>query len=338
MRAGLLTTIPLAALLGNLTIAQLVLVSLLTGIARVFFDVGYQSYIPSVTGKGDVLAGNSAMETVRALGQAAGPGLGGWSVTLWGAANVVLIQSAAFVASAASLLAIRTREPDAVRPPRQTRLAAEIEEGLVFVARTRVLRATALTSTACNFSFAMASAVSFIFMVREIGLSAAAVGIVLSLGALTAMLGAALTPRLARRVGSARIVWLSLAVTGPVTLLGPLAQPGGLAGLIVLGTAAGELGQIIYAITNVSLRQRLCPERMLGRTNATMRFLMMGLFPLGALLGGALGELIGLRPTLCLASMIIVLSPLPVCTALRTVRDVEDIPPWRLPCDRSPFG
>ena len=335
IRAVLLGSIPVAALLGVLTITQLIVVSLLSGFARVFFDIGYQSYLPAVVGQDGLLTGNSAMETLRATGQVAGPGLGGWLVAVAGAANVVLIQAVTFAVSAVSLVAIRTREP--ATPPREnrSRLRAEVKEGLLFVARTRLLRATAITSTAGNFAFALASAVSFLFMLRTVGLSAIAIGIVLALGSLTVIAGAAWTPRLARRFGSARIMWLSLAVTGPIALVSPLAQRGWLAVLLVVGTAAGEFGQIIYAITNVSLRQRLCPDHLLGRVNATMRFLMMGLFPLGALFGGILGELVGLRPTLLLAGGIIVASTVPVYRALRGIRDVEDVPAWSV-TDTSP--
>jgi len=196
------------------------------------------------------------------------------------------------------------------------------------VGRNPILRATAITSAASNFSFALASAVTFIFLARTLHLSPAVIGIVIAAGSVTVMLGAALTPRLSRALGSARIIWLSLAVSGPLTLLTPLAQPGWAVVLVFLGMAAGEFGQIIYAITNVSLRQRLCPDRMLGRVTATMRFLIMGLFPLGALTGGVLGELIGARPTLWVAGAIIVLSPVPLLLALRHARDVEDLPDW----------
>ena len=328
VRALLLASIPVAALLGILTIAQLVVVSLLSGFARVFFDVAYQSYLPAVVGKDGLLTGNSAMETVRATGQVAGPGLGGWLVALAGAANVVLIQAVTFAVSAGSLMAIRTREPALPARTDRPRLRAEIKEGLLFVARTPLLRATAITGTAGNFSFALASAVSFLFMLDTLALSSVAIGIVLALGSLTVIAGAAWTPRLARRFGSARIIWLSLAVTGPIALVSPLAHRGWLVVLLVIGTAAGEFGQIIYAITNVSLRQRLCPDHLLGRVNATMRFLMMGLFPLGALLGGVLGELLGLRPTLVLAGGIIAASAVPVYRALRGVCDVEELPAW----------
>jgi MFS family permease len=339
-RMGLLATIPLAALFGVLSVAQLVVVSLLTGFARVFFDVAYQSYVPSVIGRGRVLAGNSAMETIRASGQVVGPGLGGLLVTLVGAAGVVLIQSVTFLVSALSLAAIRRPEP---RPEHHSaspagspleasapkpRLWSQIREGLAFVAHNPILRATAITSAAGNFSFAVASAVTFIFMARTLHLSPAVIGIIVAAGSVTVMLGAALTPRLSRRFGSARIIWLSLAVTGPIGLLSPLAQPGWTVVLIFVGMAAGEFGQIIYAVTNVSLRQRLCPDRMLGRVTATMQFLIMGLFPLGALLGGVLGEVIGARATLWVAGAIIVLSPVPLFLALRHTRDVDELADW----------
>lgn len=325
-RALILGSIPLAAVLGLLSITQLIMVSLLTGFARVFFDVGYQSYLPSVIGRDRVLAGNSSIEFVRASGQVVGPGLGGALVSLIGAASVVLVQAVTFVVSAVSLAAVHHREDPIEAPSRRPRLWLEVREGLSFVLRNRMLRATAITSATGNFSFAVASAVNFIFMTRALELTAAAIGLILALGSVTVMIGAALTPRMSRRFGSARLIWLSLAVTGPLTLLGPLAQPGWAVVLIVVSIAAGELGQIVYAITNVSLRQRLCPDRMLGRVNATMRFLIMGLFPAGALAGGLLGELIGLRGTLWVAGALIVLSPVPLWLALRGTRDVQDLP------------
>lgn len=334
-RTVLLATIPLAAAFGVLTITQLVVVSLLIGVARVFFDVGYQSYIPSVVGRDRVLAGNSSMETIRASGQVVGPGIGGWLVAFIGAANVVVIQAVTFAVSAVSLMAIRTPEPVIPRRANQPRLRAQIMEGLAFVGRNRILRATAIASAASNFSFAIASAVSFIFMSRTLELSPTAIGVTIAVGSVTVMIAAALTPRFSRLVGSARIIWLSLAVTGPAALLGPLAQPGWWVALLILSIAAGEFGAIIYAITNVSLRQRLCPENMLGRVTATMRFLIMGAFPLGAFIGGILGELVGLRGTLWIAGIIILLSPIPLFLALRYTRDIEELPSWHTEPERE---
>ena len=327
-RAVLLATIPLAAAFGVLTIGQLVAVSLLSGFGRVFFDIGYQSYLPCVIGSEHVLSGNSALQSVRSGGQIAGPGIGGWLVTAIGAANVVLVQAASFVVSAVALLAVGTREPRAIAVPNRPSLRADVLAGLAFVWRNQVLRATAITSAGNNLGFAIASAVAFIFMSRRLDLSPAAIGLIVGAGSLTVLIGAAVTPALSRRVGPVRLIWVSLAVTGPLTALGPLAQPGPLVVLLVLGSAVGELGQIVYAITNVSLRQRYCPEGMLGRVNATMQVLIMGLFPLGALLGGVLGEVIGVRGTLWASVGVAVVSTLPLFRVLRGARSYVDLPAW----------
>ncbi|MGN6760443.1 MAG: MFS transporter [Leifsonia sp.] len=327
-RAALLATIPLAAVFGILSLGQLLLVSLLAGVSRVFFDVGYRSYLPSVIGRDRVLAGNSSLEFVRASGQVAGPALGGVLVTLIGAASVLLVQAGTFVVSALCLLGIRARE-DAPAPSsagRPRRMREEIAEGLGFVLRSRVLRATTVASALGNFSFAIASAVNMVFLSRTLGLSPALIGVVIAVGSVTVMIGAAFTTRLSRAVGSVRIVWLSLAFTAPLALLGAFAQPGWWTLLIVVGIAAGEFGQIVYAIAQVSVRQQVCPDRMLGRVNATMQVVVMGLFPLGAIVGGVLGDAVGARSTLILAGALLLLCPALLWRALRGLRDVSDLP------------
>ena len=336
VRALLLLAVPIAAWCGRLDITQLVVVALLAGVARVFFDVGYQGYLPSVLGTGQVLAGNSAMETARAAGQFAGPGLGGWLIGLIGAADVVGVQAVTFAVSALSLLLIRTRRAPSPQPRERRGLTRQVREGLAFVVHDRVLRAVAVTSAMSNFAFAVSSAVTMIFLTRMLGLSPSLVGLVVGAGSIAAMAGAAMTPRLSRRWGSARVVWLALAVTGPVTLVGPAAQPGWRTGLAVVAGMAGELGQIVYAITNLSLRQVLCPGHLLSRVNATMRFVILGLAPLGALVGGAMAEAVGIRATLFAAQALIVAAPLPVYLALRRTREMSDLANERLQQEHQP--
>ncbi|MFC7625216.1 MFS transporter [Microlunatus sp. GCM10028923] len=324
VRAALLATIPAAAALGRLSILQLIMVALLVGAARVFFDIGYRSYLPTVTGRDRVLAGNSVLEFVRASGQVTGPGLGGLLVALIGGAGVLALQAGTFALSAITLLAIRTRE---VRPAQAPRRRGEIREGLHYVWRQPLLRATAAASALGNLSFAIASAVSTIFLARTLGLSPALIGLIIASGSATVLAGAALTPRLARRWGSVRLSWLSLAVTAPLSIVGVLAQPGWSTMLVIIGIAAGELGQIVYAITSLSLRQRTCPDHLLGRVNATMTVLIMGLFPLGALAGGALGDLIGPRATLLVAGVLLSLAPILLYAGLRGVPEPDEAGP-----------
>jgi MFS family permease len=325
VRALLLATIPLAALFGILSMWQLLVVALLAGVARVFFDVGYRSYLPAVIGRDRVLAGNSSLEFVRASGQVAGPALGGVLVALIGAASVVLVQAGTFAVSALCLVGIRAHEDLPERPEARPRMRDEIAEGLGFVFRSRVLRATAIASALSNFSFAIASAVNMVFLSRTLGLSPALIGVVIAVGSVTVMVGAAFTTRLSRAVGSVRIVWLSLALTAPLSLAGALAQPGWWTLLVVLGIAAGEFGQIVYAITQVSIRQQVCPDRILGRVNATMQVVVMGLFPVGALIGGVLGDAIGARWTLVVAGALLLVCPVALWVALRGVREVSEL-------------
>ncbi len=325
-RALFLASIPVAAWLGWLTMAQLLIVAFLVGFARVFFDVGYRSYIPTVVGRDNVLAGNSAMEFLRAGGQVAGPGLGGILVSLIGAANVVAAQAVTFAVSALTLAGIRVREEPRDPSADSGTLWSRVAEGLRFVIHHRVLRATAIASATSNFSFAISSAVTIVFLSRDLGQPAWVVGLVLAAASVTVMLGAATTPRAARAVGSARIVWVSLAVTSPFTLMVAFATPGlGLA-IAVVGMAAGEIGQIVYSISNVSLRQRVAPDAILARVNATMQFAIMALFPLGALVGGILGELMGTRLTLLVAGAVGLIAPVVLYLAIRGYRDVDDLP------------
>ncbi|RWZ59625.1 MFS transporter [Labedella populi] len=326
-RAVLLATIPAAAWFGWLTMAHLLVVSFLVGTARVFFDVGYQSYVPTITGRDRVLAGNSAMEFLRSGGQVAGPGIGGALVSLAGAANVVLLQAIGFVVSAVTLAGIRAVETSHDPTAHSGTMWVRVRAGFRFVVHHRVLRATALASAASNLSFAIASAVTFVFLSRDLGQPAWILGLLIAAGSVAVMVGAALTPRLARTIGSARVIWVSLAVTTPFVLLVPAATPGWGLAIALLGFAAGELGQIVYSITNVSLRQRLTPDHLLGRVNATMRFLIMAFFPAGALLGGVLGELIGTRWTLVVAGAVALTAPVVLVRALRRHRDVEEFDP-----------
>ena len=326
-RAVLLSTIPLAALLDVLGIAQLVVIAVLTGFARVFFDVAYQSYLPTVVGKDRVLAGNSFMETIRASGQFAGPGLGGWLISVVGAATVIFVQAATLLISALCLLGIRATEAPVTAVRRGLR--REVVEGLIFVRSNRVLLALAWASGVCNFTFALASAVTIVFMAQELRMSATVIGLVMAASALASMAGAAMTPWLGRLVGSARIVWLALIVPAPLGFIPPFVNPGWLGiALLIVSFAAGELGQIVYSISALSLRQRLCPDRLLGRVNATMRFLIMATFPFGALIGGALGEMVGLRAALLIICVVGLLAPLPAYLVLRGTHHVEDLHPW----------
>lgn len=322
VRAVAMASIPLAAVAGVLTMAQLYLVALVTGVATVFFDVAHQSFVPHLLPKDQLVPGNGALEIIRSSAQVAGPGLGGGLVQLLGASLAIVADAVGYLLSALFLWGIKQPES---RPERVagTSLRQDIGEGLRFVFGHRLLRVIAVTTGLANFFSATLMATQSVFLVRVLGLAPGVVGLVLAASAVGGLAGALCAGRLAARFGQARIIWLSALATGPFALLWPLAGRGAGAALFAVGSGVVFFGAVVYNVAQVSFRQALCPPRLLGRMNATLRFLMWGTLPLGALAGGALAEAFGARTALawCAAGFLVVPLPL-LLSPLRRMRDL----------------
>ncbi|PWR10675.1 MFS transporter [Micromonospora sicca] len=327
VRCAALVTVTVAAALSRLTLPLLMTMAAVMAVMRVVFDIGHQSYLPRLLDRKDLLRGNCTVEVVRSSGQVAGPSLGGWLTQLVGATNTLLVDAVSFLVSAACLARIRVREPTPA-PTGRADTVHQAREGLSFVLANPVLRAIAATGALSNLLFTAATALIILFLVDTVGFSPGTAGMLMSAAPAAALLGAATAARLARRVGSARIIWLSLAVTSPCNLLVPLTGRGWAATLFVAGFLGSGMGQVIYGITQITYRQSTVPARLQCRVNASMRFLVMGALPLGGLLGGALGGLLGVRPTLFLIGVGLTLTPIPLLLSpLRHARDVDDLPP-----------
>ncbi len=325
-RAVMLASLPVAAHYQVLTMAQLYLVALVNGVFTVFFDVAYQSYLPSLVGRDHLVEGNAKLQGTQSVAQVAGPSLGGFLVQLLTAPYALLVDSVSYLWSAVCVTAIRHREP---RPQRtaDTNLVREIREGLGFVLGHPLLRAIAACTGVFNLFGGAVSAMLIIVLARDLDLPAGVIGLLFSASAVGGLLGALVARRIAEWVGQGQAIWLSAALTAPFGLVMPFLQRDWTLGLFVLAQLVLYGGAVVYNITQVSFRQGLCPDRLLGRMNATMRFLVWGTLPLGGLLGGALGSLVGVRPTLfvgvagtCLAFLPIYLSP------LRTMRELPSLP------------
>jgi MFS family permease len=321
-RFTLLLSVPIAWWAGVLTLAQLLVVVLLVGIATLFFDIAYQSYLPSLVGREHLLEGNAKLQAVQSVAQIAGPGAAGVLVQLVNAASTVLITGLGYLTSALFLLRIRAREPEPDRGA-HARLLPQIGEGLRFVFSDKPLRAIVGTTGTANFFGGAFNAVYVLFLTRTVGLAPAAVGILLAVGGAGGILGALCSGALTRRIGQARAIWLVPLCALPGHLLLPLAAPGWRLGLAGFGAAVGWFGIIIYNVAAVSYRQAICPDRLLGRMNASVRFVVWGVIPLGGLLGGALGEGLGLRGALWVAVTGEAAAVLwVVCSPLRHMRDL----------------
>lgn len=305
-RALALVSIPLAYSVDLLTMAQLYVVVLATGVLTVFFDVAYMAYLPSLVERDDLVEGNAKLEISRSGAQVAGPAMGGGLVGWLGAAAAVWVDAASFLASAVALAGIRTREEVPEREADEAgvhiRMRTQIAEGVGYVWRHPYLRPLACSTATFNLFGTMGFSIVLLFAVRELGVEAGHVGLILGLGNLGFVAGAALTGRATARLGVGRTIWVSGLVSGLGPWLLVPATPSTAVVLLVAGIALGSSGIPAYNINQVSLRQAITPQRLQGRMHATMRFVVWGTMPLGGFLGGALGTLIGLRPTLAVSA------------------------------------
>ncbi len=323
LRAALLATIPAAAFAQRLSMAQLYMVIALTGFCTVFFDVAYESYLPSLVERRDLVEGNSKLAQSSAVAEIVGPGLTGVLVQLITAPIAILFDAISFLISAFSVWLIRKPEAAAlVRSER--RVAGEAMAGLRFIIGHPLLRPLACFSACGFFCFGFIGTLYVLYAIRELRMPASALGVVIAVGGAGALLGASLAPRLTRALGLGRtLMGTMLLVVVSYTLMvlahGPL--PIAFA-LLALQQLFGDMGFAIFNINELALRQTVAPPDVVGRVNGAMQILTRGVYPLGALAGGALAQSIGIRPTLAVAVAGVALSILwLIASPVRTLRE-----------------
>jgi predicted MFS family arabinose efflux permease len=285
----------------------------LTGIFTVFFDVSYQSYLPVLVDRANLIEGNTKLEISRSVAQVSGPAIAGFLIQWIGGAKAVAIDALSFLLSAVALSTIEKPEP---QPQPSTASGAtgflpEIKEGLEVVFKNPILwRIAGCTATWNLGSNMVFGAVFLVFAYRQLRLSVATVGIVFAIGSIGGLAGAMMAAWVARQLGVGRTLAIASAVGGLAILALPAVQviaPVPL--LAALGFVQG-VGGPIYNIAQVSLRQAITPDRVQGRMNATMRTIVWGTIPLGAFIGGILGTSIGLVQTIVLGGIVSVAASL----------------------------
>lgn len=316
LRAATLLSIPIAWLCGGLGLPQLYIVAAVVGIITVFFDVANQSYLPEIVDSRLIGDGNgklgASQETARVAGPAAASGL----VGLLGAPLVIAVTSVCMGLSSLFVSRIRHRElpPD---PVERRPLVSEIREGLAFVLHHRLLRRIVACTGCSNFASSAMFALFILYVIRTLGLSQYTLGIIFSAGAVGGILGALTSAWFQNRIGEGRAIPASAVVGGLAFLTTPAASVLPPVPTLIIGGFATSWAVVVYNVTQVSFRQRVCPKPLLGRMNASIRFLVWGPMPLGAFVGGILATHLGMVASLwllaglaLLASAPVVLSPL----------------------------
>lgn len=311
-RAAMLAAIPLAASFDRLSIAGLTAVGFAVAVAAVLFDVAAQSYLPTIARRDQLGPANARLELTRSVALVGGPGIAGLLMQALAPAQAIVATALAYLVSALLLGAIRAPE---ARPAAggEIPMGRAIADGIAFVAAHRVLRAITLTALLWNLSWFVLMAAFVLVATRVLGFTPAELGLVFAAQGAGMLIGAALAQPIAARTGLGRSLVIGPAISALACPLFALAPPGvaGVAccaaGLFLFG-----FGPAIWAVNQMTLRQAVTPNALLGRVNATIRFASWGARPLGALLGGWIGESVGLQAVLWVAAAGYALQILPV--------------------------
>jgi MFS family permease len=329
-RAALLASIPLAFVGDFLTLVQVYIVAFVAGTLEVFFDVAYQSYLPSIVERDELVEGNSKLELSRAGSQVAGPTAAGFLIQAIGAPFAIAFDAVSYLGAALFIGLIRRDEagPEPHDPAEGKRpsMWQEARAGVGYVVSNRYLRSIAACTGSANLFSNIGAAVLILYLVSEdaLALSPGTIGIILALGNLAVILGALTAGRLAKAIGIGPTIILTAAMSGLGSFAVPLAPRDDPFWVLVAGGLVLGYSIVVYNVNQVGLRQAITPDRMLGRMNATMRLIVWGTIPIGALIGGILGTVYGLVPVLWVSAIGVSLAFLPVLFS--PVRSLREIP------------
>jgi MFS family permease len=335
VRAVAIGSIPLVDAFGALTIEQLYLVALVVGVSTVFFDVAYQSYLPQLVDRKALVEGNAKLQASESVAQVAGPSVGGTLIQALTAPYAIVVDALSFLWSAGWVAAIKVRPPRPERKP-DRHLGREIAEGVRFVVHNRMLRAIAMCTGSSNLFSSIMFAVYYVLLARELRLSPGVIGLLSSIAAIGGLIGSLLARRIADRIGQGPTIWVSALCGGPTLFVVPFVHRDWTLALVALGQLLWWTSAVVYNITQVSFRQGLCPPELLGRMNATMRFLVWGTMPLGGLIGGSLGAWLGVRDTILIAAIggsLVWLPPF-----LSPLRRMRELPSYEAVSDTETAG
>jgi MFS family permease len=342
LSALLYASVPAAGWAGVLSVGWLIVVQLVAGAASVMFMTAYQVYLPALVAPGELIEGNTKMQGSASAAMFAGPGLAGLTAQLAGAVTALLGNAISFLVSAGCLLGTR---PPGPAPPRTgeitvrrsarrrrvrraTSLRREIADGTRLVMRDPFLRVLSVYGAAANLALTGYSALLVVFLVRDIGLGPAAVGLLTAIPGVGGILGALVTGRVTARFGTARALLVCILGAVPFALLIPLTGPGPRLAFYVAGVLVATTGVAVTNIIIAAFRQSYSPPGMCGRVTATMRFLIFGTSPIGAVLGGSLGTWLGTRTALwALLGALVASGALLLTRSLVSRRDLPDQPP-----------
>lgn len=328
LRAVVLLTVPIAALVNLLGIWHLAVVAALISVLSIGFDVAYQSYLPSLVARDELVEGNSKLTAANAVAEVAAFSAGGWLVQLVTGPIAILVNTVTFVISAVLIRGIKTPEPPPAPVTDDTSIRTEIFEGLRLIALDPTLRALAGSNAVLSAGYGIGGTIFLLYVNQEVGFETGVLGMVFAVGGVSALAGAVIAARLAfLPLGPLMIVTLLVWAGGQALV--PLVTTVSLAsiGLLVGQQLITDSAATVYDINQVSLRQAITPDRLLGRVNASVRVLELAVTLVATIVTGLVSEAVGLRPMLVVEVGLLVVAALwLVRSPVRRLRTTPPLP------------
>jgi MFS family permease len=305
LRAVVLLSLPAAYLLDGVSLGQLYAVALLIGAGEVLFNMANAPFFVSLVPRASYIEANSKLSATRSISFIAGPAVGGVLIQVLTAPVAVLVDAVSFLASAVFLGRIRVKEQSPDHDGLDTMSVLQrARDGLRFVLHHPVLRASLGCATTVNFFTFMSGALIVLFASRSLELDSGLIGLAFGIGAVGGLLGALLAPAVSRRIGVGHTI-----VVGAILFPAPIALAalaGGPVwtrlGALAVAELLSSIGVMFFDVPLNSLQTSVIPDGMRSRVAGAFTAVNYGIRPLGAVVGGALGTSIGLRPTLLLAA------------------------------------
>ncbi|MDA8302992.1 MAG: MFS transporter [Actinomycetota bacterium] len=326
-RAVVLGSVPLLWAFHEVDMGFLYAIAVVVGLMSTFYDIAWQSYLPSLVGTSRLHEASSRLSIASSGAQLFGPGLAGFLIRALSAPLALLADAIGFVVAATSVQTIEAQDPPPAERADDAGVARRVVEGLSYVTHHELLRWIAVGTGAWNFVGTALNVVLVLFEARVLHYSAGTIGLVFLLGNVGYVIGAPLVRKVTARLGVGRTMLLGATLGGLGPLLLPMARPEDAMGLLVGGWFFRALGSPLYTVNQISVRLAITPAELTARMTATMKFFVMGAMPLGSFLGGALAGALGYRPTLWVIAAVAVAPVL--ATALSKLRLLSD-PPEKL--------
>lgn len=308
IRTVLLLSVPIAAWFDWLHLGQLYLVAFTVGSLSVLFEIAHYAYVPSLVGREQVVDANSKLQISYSVADSAGPGVAGLLVQLISAPFAMLLDAASFLVSAVLLRRIARPEP-AVTPAGPVHIRGEIAGGLRMLLGHRLLRPIVISAVIDNFCVSGVVALFVLYASRDLDIAPLVLGLIFAARGIGAVPGAMLSRPVAERYGVGRAITIGWVILTASWLVVPVVQGAIAAPVLALTALIGGIAGTILNVQQWSLRQIVTPDELQGRVTASHRFLVYGAEPLGALAGGAVATLIGLRPTIAIFASLALIAP-----------------------------